>query len=136
MDFDWHKLFVPDQPILDCVIRGYLMLFLIFRFLLRRRAGGLGTADVLVVVLIADASAKCDGQRIQIRHGGCCPRVDHRVLDNSHRRPCSPAKADTSAPTSAIDQTWHILSANLRQEMITPGELFSLRRAIRSSWSA
>lgn len=34
----------------------YWFLFLVFRFLLRRDIGGLGVADVLLVVLVADAS--------------------------------------------------------------------------------
>jgi len=55
---DWQKLLVPEQPALDSVIRGtiiYLLLFIVMRFLLKRRSGGLGMPDVLVVVLIADA---------------------------------------------------------------------------------
>jgi uncharacterized membrane protein YcaP (DUF421 family) len=41
------------------MIRGslvYWFLFLLFRFVLRRDAGGIGLADILVIVLIADAS--------------------------------------------------------------------------------
>ena len=34
----------------------YWLLFLIFRFVMRRDVGGIGVADVLLVVLIADAS--------------------------------------------------------------------------------
>lgn len=44
---------------LELVIRGtaiYWLLFVIFRFLLRRDIGAVGVADVLMVVLIADAS--------------------------------------------------------------------------------
>jgi hypothetical protein len=49
-NIDWHKLLVPDQSILDVVIRGtivYLMLFVVLRFFLKRRLGGLGIADDL-----------------------------------------------------------------------------------------
>jgi len=44
---------------LELLVRGSLMywfLFLLFRFILRRDAGSLGLADILVIVLIADAS--------------------------------------------------------------------------------
>lgn len=44
---------------LELVIRGTLMywfLFLIFRFVLRRDAGSMGIADILLLVLVADAS--------------------------------------------------------------------------------
>jgi len=43
----------------ELIIRGttvYWFLFLLFRFCLRRDAGSLGLADVLVIVLIADAA--------------------------------------------------------------------------------
>lgn len=44
---------------LELVIRGtcvYWFLFLLFRFVLRRDSGSLGLADILVIVLIADAA--------------------------------------------------------------------------------
>ena len=44
---------------LELLVRGsliYWFLFLLFRFILRRDAGSLGLADILVIVLIADAS--------------------------------------------------------------------------------
>ncbi|MES2958155.1 MAG: YetF domain-containing protein [Pseudomonadota bacterium] len=44
---------------LELVLRGsvvYWFLFLLFRFVLRRDAGSLGIADILLLVLIADAS--------------------------------------------------------------------------------
>ena len=55
---DWSKLFVPSGSILEIVIRGtiiYLMLFAAMRLLPRRQVGGLVAADLLIVVLIADA---------------------------------------------------------------------------------
>ena len=47
----------PDPMLL--VLRGtavYWGLFLLFRFLLRRDTGSMGIADILLLVLIADAS--------------------------------------------------------------------------------
>lgn len=58
MELDWAKLFVPGLSLLEIFVRGtavYLFLFAYFR-LLRRSGGGLGVADVLVVVLVADAA--------------------------------------------------------------------------------
>lgn len=55
---DWDRMFVPSQPILETVIRGtvtYLSLFLLLRTF-RRQTGSLGPADLLVLLLIADAS--------------------------------------------------------------------------------
>ena len=55
---DWHGLFVPTVSLLELVIRGsvmYLVLFAVMR-VFRRESGALSTADLLVVVLIADAA--------------------------------------------------------------------------------
>lgn len=56
---DWPQLFALSLPALEIVARGsavYWFVFLVFRFLLRRDAGSLGIADMLLLVLIADAS--------------------------------------------------------------------------------
>lgn len=55
---DWHSMFVPTESILEIVIRGtimYLGMYAILR-LFRRQAGSIGIADVLVIVVIADAA--------------------------------------------------------------------------------
>jgi uncharacterized membrane protein YcaP (DUF421 family) len=57
-EFDWRQLFVPSGSLLEIVVRGtsvYLFLFAVMRFLPRRTVGGMGPADILVIVLIADA---------------------------------------------------------------------------------
>ena len=59
MDVDWHALFSFSVPPAELVIRGTTMfwfLFLLFRFVVRRDAGGVGMADILVLVIIADAA--------------------------------------------------------------------------------
>jgi uncharacterized membrane protein YcaP (DUF421 family) len=58
-DVDWGRLFVPGTPILEILIRGsvtYLMLFVTLRLVLKRESGMVGIADLLVVVLIAEAA--------------------------------------------------------------------------------
>ena len=58
-DINWHALFLPDTPPLEIFIRGsvvYLTLFFFLRTILKRQAGTLGMTDLLVIVLIADAS--------------------------------------------------------------------------------
>ena len=55
---DWHSMFVPTESVLEIFIRGtvmYLGMFLLLRFL-RRQAGAVGTADLLLIVVIADAA--------------------------------------------------------------------------------
>lgn len=57
-DVDWRALFVPTVSLFELVLRGSAMYILILAALrvFRREAGGLNTADLLVIVLIADAA--------------------------------------------------------------------------------
>ena len=58
LDIDWHALLVPTMSLLELVLRGsavYLTILVAMR-VLRREAGALSTADLLVVVLVADAA--------------------------------------------------------------------------------
>lgn len=55
---NWHEMFVPTVPLLEIVLRGsavYLVILVLLR-ILRRDSGGMGTADLLVIVLVADAA--------------------------------------------------------------------------------
>lgn len=52
-------LFRIEMPVWEIVLRGsaiYLSLFLIFRFVVHRDIGAVGLADILVLVLVADAA--------------------------------------------------------------------------------
>ncbi|WP_354685145.1 YetF domain-containing protein [Cupriavidus necator] len=57
--FDWREaLFFSISP-LEIIFRGTVMywaLFLLFRFVVRRDIGSLGIADLLVIVIVADAA--------------------------------------------------------------------------------
>jgi len=58
LNIDWHAVFVPTVSVVEIIFRGtlvYLLLFTVLR-VLRREAGGIGIADVLVIVLVADAA--------------------------------------------------------------------------------
>ena len=61
---DWQAIFSLSQPWQETVLRGtlvYWFLFMIFRFVLRRDAGSVGLADILLLVIIADASQNAMG---------------------------------------------------------------------------
>lgn len=52
-------LFRLSVPVWEIVLRGsavYAFLFVVFRFVIRRDVGAVGIADVLLIVLVADAS--------------------------------------------------------------------------------
>lgn len=61
---DWQAMFVPATGLAEVALRGtlmYLALFVILRFMARRQSGHFGPADLLVIVLIADASQNALG---------------------------------------------------------------------------
>jgi len=54
-----RDLFSIHVPVLEIVLRGtlvYWLLFSIFRFVLRRDVGAVGIADILLLVIVADAA--------------------------------------------------------------------------------
>ena len=56
---DWGQIFGISVSPWELIIRGtamYIFLFLIFRVVVRRRVGSVGMADILVLVIIADAA--------------------------------------------------------------------------------
>ncbi|OWW22260.1 DUF421 domain-containing protein [Noviherbaspirillum denitrificans] len=59
LSLDWEQMFSLSLPLAEIIVRGsamYWFLFLIFRFVIRRDIGAVGIADVLVLVIVADAS--------------------------------------------------------------------------------
>lgn len=68
MLIDWNSVFLPSLGIAAIIVRGtlmYLGLFIILRFMARRQAGHFGPADLLVIVLIADAAQNGLGKEYQ-----------------------------------------------------------------------
>lgn len=59
MAMDWSAVFALEIPVLESVLRGtvvYFVLFGLLRLAGRRELGSLGVADLLILLLIADAS--------------------------------------------------------------------------------
>lgn len=56
---EWGRVFALENPVLESVLRGtvvYFVLFALLRLAGRRELGSLGMADLLILLLIADAS--------------------------------------------------------------------------------
>jgi uncharacterized membrane protein YcaP (DUF421 family) len=56
---EWAELLIPTHSLAEIILRGtvmYLSLFLILRFLMLRQSSTIGIADILVIVVIADAA--------------------------------------------------------------------------------
>jgi len=58
-NIDWREIFSPGVPFVEIILRGtlvYVGLFILIRVVLKREAGSVGMADLLMTVLIADAA--------------------------------------------------------------------------------
>lgn len=57
-EIDWQSVFVPTESLLEIFVRGTIMYLVMFALLriFRRQAGSVGIADLLVIVVIADAA--------------------------------------------------------------------------------
>ena len=57
-DINWQQMFVPESSVIEMIIRGTLMyigMFILLR-VFRRQAGSISIADLLLIVIIADAA--------------------------------------------------------------------------------
>jgi uncharacterized membrane protein YcaP (DUF421 family) len=57
-EIDWNSMLVPATSILEMVVRGtimYLGIFVLLR-IFRRQAGSVSVADLVVIIIIADAA--------------------------------------------------------------------------------
>jgi uncharacterized membrane protein YcaP (DUF421 family) len=124
-----EELFQLTVPPWELVLRGTLVfwfLFGIFRFVMRRDVGSVGLADVLVLVLIADASQNAmSGGYESVADGAIL--VSTIVLWNYAldwgayrfdwvRRVAEP-------PPLLLVRAGRVMRANLRREMITLDDL-------------
>lgn len=57
-EIDWQSMFVPTESLFEIFLRGTIMYLVMFALLriFRRQAGSVGIADLLVIVVIADAA--------------------------------------------------------------------------------
>jgi uncharacterized membrane protein YcaP (DUF421 family) len=118
----------------ELIVRGsliYWFLFLLFRFVLRRDAGSLGLADVLVVVLIADAAQngmsgdyKSVGEAMVLI--GTIAGWNYLIDWLSFRYPWFSRFAEP--PTVTLIRHGEIRRENLKRQMLTEDELLSQLR--------
>lgn len=132
--FDWQELFVPTHSIPEVILRGtltYMMLFLILRFLLKRQSGVIGIADLLVIVLIADAAQNAMANEYKsITEGGILVLTivfwNYAVDWVGYRFPA--LQRLTRPPPLLLIKDGEMIFRNMRQEMITTEELNSQLR--------
>lgn len=128
---DWHGLFSLSIPLSEILMRGtvmYWLLFLVFRFLIPRDMGRIGIADILILVIISDASQNAmSGDYKTITDGAVLVGVlvawsmlfDRlSYLWPAFRRFASPA-------TLCIVHDGKLMRRNMRREYLTEEELWA-----------
>ena len=134
MSVDWNSVFVPAVGLAEIVVRGtlmYLGLFVILRVMARRQAGHFGPADLLVIVLIADAAQNGLGKDYGSVTEGLALVLTivawEYLLDWISWR--FPSTRPYLIPRSlTLIRDGRLVAQNLRKEMITEDELKSQLR--------
>ena len=128
---DWAALFAFSLHPLELATRGtvmYWLLFLMFRFVLRRDAGSIGLADVLLLVLIADASQNAmAGEYRSIGDGVVLVATIagwNWIIDWAGYRSAL-LRRFLQAPSTLLVRDGQVLQGNLRRELITRDELMA-----------
>lgn len=126
---DIASLFAFHVSPLEIVVRGSLMywfLFLMFRFVLRRDAGSIGIADLLLVVLIADASQNAMAGGYESVAEGCLLAATlvgwNYLIDWAAFRWEKVRRLVEPAPLLLVDRG-RVIARNLRQEFLTREDL-------------
>ena len=128
---DWAELIALNVSPWELVVRGsliYWFLFLIFRFVLRRDVGSIGVADVLLIVLVADASQNAmTGGYTSVAEGmvlvGTLVGWNYALDWLAFRVPA--IERFVEPPPLQLIRRGRILRKNLRSEMVTTDELWS-----------
>ena len=132
MDIDWEKLFTFTLPVMEIIVRGsvfYWFLFALFRFIVRRDVGSVGIADILILVIVADASQNAmageytsvaDGMVLVATLIGWNVFLDWLSFRSKRfRRFAEP-------PPLLLVENGHFHRRNMRREFISEDELLSM----------
>lgn len=134
MALDLQALFGFSVNPLELVLRGsamYWLLFLLFRFVLRRDVGAIGIADVLLLVLIADASQNAMAGGYESITDGCVLVLTiagwNYLMDwGSFHFP--PVRKLLEPPPLLLVKNGRLQRRNMRHELITTEELWGKLR--------
>jgi len=134
VNLDWSGMFGLSVPPLELIIRGsamYLLLFLLFRVVVRRRVGAVGMADILVLVIVADAAQNAmSGEYKSVTDGailvGTILAWDMLIDWLNYRVPA--LRGWLEPPPLLLVRDGRIIHRNLRHEFVTEEELKSKLR--------
>ena len=134
MSVDWGQVFGVSVSPLELIVRGtamYFFLFFLFRVVVRRRVGSVGMADILVLVIIADAAQNAmSGEYKSFTEGAILVGTIvgwNMAIDWLNFR--VPALRDwLEPPPLPLIRGGRLLHRNLRHEFLTEEELQSKLR--------
>ena len=134
MSVDWDEIFGISVSPLELIVRGsamYLFLFLIFRVAIRRRIGAVGMADILVLVIIADAAQNAmSGEYKSVTEGAILVGtiIGWNVFIDWLNFRVPALQGWLEAPPLLLVRDGRLLHRNLRHEFVTEEELKSKLR--------
>jgi uncharacterized membrane protein YcaP (DUF421 family) len=131
---DFLSFFRLSLSPLEIIVRGtamYWFLFLLFRFVIRRDVGSIAIADMLLLVLIADASQNAMAGGYESITDGCLLVATitgwNYLLDwSSYRFPA--VRRLMEAKPLLLVSNGRMHRANMRRELITVDELMAQLR--------
>jgi uncharacterized membrane protein YcaP (DUF421 family) len=131
---DWHGIFTPKHSLVELVVRGTIMYFVLFgllRFVLKRQAGGIGTTDVLVIVLLAEVAGNGFAAEYKsVVEGtvlvGTILFWSYMLEWAAQRFPA--VERILHAPTLVLVENGKMLRKNMRAELVTKEELMAQLR--------
>jgi uncharacterized membrane protein YcaP (DUF421 family) len=131
---DLIELFKLSVPVWELVVRGsaiYLFLFLIFRFVVRRDLGSVGVSDILILVIIADASQNAMAGEYKTVTDGfilIATLIGWNVLFNAMGFHFAWFRRFAEPPPLLLVRDGKIIRKHLRLEMMTEDELLAKLR--------
>ena len=131
---DWHGIFTPKNSLMELVVRGTIMYFILFgllRFVLKRQAGGIGTTDVLVIVLLAEVAGNGFAAEYKSVVEGTVLVVTVLFWSDilewaAHRFPA--VERILHAPALVLIENGKMLRKNMKVELVTKEELMAQLR--------
>jgi uncharacterized membrane protein YcaP (DUF421 family) len=133
-NIDWQGIFTPQYSLLEMVVRGtimYAILFVFMRIVLKRQSGGIGTTDILVVVLLAEVTGNAFSTDAKsVVEGGVLVATivfwSYVVEWMTHRFPV--VEQFLHSPPLLLIENGKMLRRNTKAELITEGELMAQLR--------
>ena len=134
MNVDWAALFSFSVSPLELIVRGtaiYWFLFLMLRFVMRRDLSSVGIADILLLVLLADAAQNAmAGEYRSITDGlvllSTIAGWDWAIDWVAYRFPA--LRRALEPPPVRLVSNGRLLAKNLRREYITEPEIMAKLR--------